>query len=47
MKLTNLKRTLAVMISAGAMLVASTASSLCMFIFWEEPEMPKNLYKED
>lgn len=47
MKLSNFKSSLALMLSAAAMLVASTASTMCASTRFEEPKMPESLYKRD
>jgi cyclic lactone autoinducer peptide len=46
MKTNKLKNFLAVSLSAIAMMVAATSSTMCCFHF-EEPKMPKSLYKVD
>lgn len=47
MKLLKYKNSLALMLSAIAMLVASTSSSMCRTARFEEPKMPESLYKRD
>jgi len=49
MKITKIKSFIALGIAAGAMFVASTASTMCVGFAGalEEPEMPKSLYKCD
>lgn len=47
MKLSKFKSSLALMLSAAAMVVASTASTLCAGARFEEPKMPESLYKRD
>jgi len=46
MKITKIKSFLALSLSAVAMLVATTSSTMCSW-FFEEPKMPKSLYKVD
>ncbi|BCZ47859.1 hypothetical protein psyc5s11_39260 [Clostridium gelidum] len=46
MKITRIKSFLALSLSAVAMLVATTASTMCGSLC-EEPKMPKSLYKVD
>ncbi|OOM79579.1 hypothetical protein CLPUN_15270 [Clostridium puniceum] len=46
MKITKIKSFLALSLSAVAMLVASVSSTMCCTHF-EEPKMPKSLYKVD
>ena len=46
MKITKIKTFLALSLSAVAMLVATTASTMCCSAL-EEPNMPKSLYKVD
>lgn len=45
-KLFDVKRLSLLMIGAVAMLVASTATSICPGMGFYEPEMPKSLYKD-
>ncbi|MBD7910148.1 AgrD family cyclic lactone autoinducer peptide [Clostridium cibarium] len=45
MKSFKFKKSMALLISAIAMLAATTSSSLCFWLFFEEPKMPKSLYK--
>ena len=47
MKITRIKSFLALSLSAIAMFVAATASTMCGFSHFEEPKMPKSLYKVD
>lgn len=47
MKMTKFKNSLALLLSALAMLVASTSASMCKNGRFEEPKMPKSLYKRD
>lgn len=47
MKFIKIKNALALMLAAGAMLIASTASSMCFGGRFEEPKMPESLYKHD
>ena len=46
MKINKLKNFLALSLSAIAMMVAAASSTMCCFYF-EEPKMPKSLYKID
>lgn len=46
MKITKIKSFLALSLSAVAMLIATTSSTMCSY-FCEEPKMPKSLYKVD
>lgn len=45
MKTFKLKRVIALLVSAVAMFIANMSSSMCMFYWFEEVEMPKSLYK--
>lgn len=47
MKSKKIKRFLAVILSSVAMFIAATASSMCFWVWYEEPSMPKSLYKQD
>lgn len=47
MKLLRIKRFMALGISALAMFLATTSSSMCRWIAFEEVEMPKSLIKTD
>ena len=49
MKITKIKNFIALGIAAGAMYVASTSSTMCIFLggFLEEPKMPKSFYNGD
>jgi len=49
MKITKIKNFIALGIVAGAMFVASTASTMCYAFAGalEEPKMPESLYKQD
>ena len=49
MKITKIKSFIALGIAAGAMFVASTASTMCYGFagVLEEPKMPESLYKHD
>lgn len=40
-----MKKKLALVISAAAMLVATASSSMCFWFVFEETEMPKSLIK--
>ncbi|WP_160692146.1 cyclic lactone autoinducer peptide [Clostridium sp. C2-6-12] len=46
MKTNKLKNFLALSLSAIAMVVAATSSTMCC-VYFEEPKMPKSLYKVD
>lgn len=46
MKTNRFKNFLALSLSAIAMMVAAASSTMCCFHF-EEPKMPKSLYKVD
>lgn len=46
MKIFKIKKILALLISAVAMLIANTSSSLCVAWWFEEVSMPERLYKE-
>lgn len=41
------KKSIALILSTMAMVIASTASTMCFFFFFEEPKMPKSLYIKD
>ncbi len=45
MKNNKIKKYLALFICAAAMLIANTSSSMCWACLFEEPKMPKSLYK--
>ncbi len=45
MKTFKSKTTIALVISAVAMFIANISSSMCIFYWFEEVEMPKSLYK--
>lgn len=47
MKIIKIKSLLALSLCAAAMFVASTASTMCGMSHFEEPKMPKSLYKVD
>ncbi|WP_143314608.1 cyclic lactone autoinducer peptide [Clostridium sp. HBUAS56017] len=47
MKSFKFKKSIALLISAIAMLAATTSSSLCFFWCFEETNIPKSLYKVD
>jgi cyclic lactone autoinducer peptide len=47
MKSFKIKKSMALLISAIAMFAATTSSSLCCWWIFEEPKMPKSLYKVD
>ncbi|GKX67102.1 hypothetical protein rsdtw13_23600 [Clostridium sp. TW13] len=47
MKSKEFKKSLALILSSIAMMVAATASSMCFYWWYEEPSMPKSLYKQD
>jgi len=43
----RLNKKLAVLISTIALAVASTSSAMCFVFLFDEPKMPKSLYKVD
>ncbi|MBK1813744.1 cyclic lactone autoinducer peptide [Clostridium sp. YIM B02505] len=47
MKKLNFKKGLALTICALSMVLAETASSMCLFLLAKEPKMPESLYKRD
>ena len=47
MKIFKIKNLLALSLSAVAMFVAATSSTMCMSSNFEEAKMPKSLYKVD
>lgn len=46
MKKLDLKRTMAQAVASSAAMVANTASSKCILFMFNEPKMPKSLYKK-
>lgn len=46
MKTSKLKRIVALLVSAVAMFIANMSSSMCVFLWFEEAEMPRTLYKK-
>lgn len=47
MNLTKIKTNIALGLSAAAMFVATTASTMCLWKFFDEVDMPESLYKVD
>jgi len=47
MKITKIKSFLALFLSAIAMYIATTSSTMCRSGIFEEAKMPKSLYKVD
>lgn len=47
MKNTKIKKNLALFVCTIAMSVAAVSTSMCAFWFFNEPKMPKSLYKLD
>lgn len=45
MKSQKIKKWLALILSSVAMVAATTASTMCIFFLFDEPKMPKSLYK--
>lgn len=45
MKSKKIKKSLALILSAVGMLAATVASSMCLWFVFDEPKMPKSLYK--
>jgi len=45
-KLFNLRKGSALLLGALALLMASTATSMCAYVGFYESEMPKSLYKD-
>lgn len=46
-RMKKFKKHIAFILSTIAMVIASTASTMCFFFFFEEPKMPESLYKKD
>lgn len=47
MKIQKVKNFLALNMAAAAMFIAATSSTMCHGKWFEEPKMPKSLYKVD
>ena len=44
MKMFKLKRIIALLVSAVAMFIANTSSSMCYWLMWDEVKMPESIY---